>query len=109
MAVEADYAKLVEKKQQLDKLSRAGNAEAKAEKARIGEDIRNIEREQNRAGKPISATMRGDKAVVTVGDAPSKRSLQEEYCRKFDAEKVVNIGGREQTLRQYHERRLLKK
>jgi hypothetical protein len=84
-------------------------AENPKDKAKAMNEIRNIERANAREGKILSAIYRGDTVVVETKDAPSKRDLQGEYIRKFDAAKTVPIGGKEQTLREYHTKRLLKR
>lgn len=81
----------------------------KSDKAKIANEIRQMERESARSGVVLSAVYRGDKVIVETRDAPSKRSLQEEYCRKFDGEKQVEINGKPTTLRKYHEDRLLRR
>lgn len=83
---------------------------AKRDKARLMGDIRAVEREAARNGQLLSAVAgAGGEVRVDVRETETKRSLQEEYCRKFNDEAPVKIGGREQTLRQYHRRRLLGK
>lgn len=72
-------------------------------------EIRHIERQAAREGTILSATYKGEQIVTQQRSAPSKRSLQEEYCRKFKDDAVVNVGGKDQTLRQYHTKRLLGK
>lgn len=78
-------------------------------------EIRSIERDAARDGTVLSAVYRPDKVEVRSKQTHKKRSLQEEYVRKFDAEVTVMLpdepGGeaREQTLQEYHSRRLLGK
>lgn len=103
----AEYKKLHESYRNLAAKAKAGDKEAHAAKAVVMGEIRHAEREAANAGKPLSATYQGESVVVNVGEASSKRSLQEEYVRKFDDERPVNINGEEQTLRQFHRRRLL--
>lgn len=85
--------------------------QAKPERAKIMNEIRQIERDSAREGKVLSATYKGDQVVVSVTDAPTKRSLQEEYVRKFDDKvKIPLIEGKDpQTLREYHSQRLLRR
>lgn len=104
-----EYQAAQQKYQQLAKAAANGDTVARADKAKVVNEIRAIEREAARAGTVLSAVVKGDKVEVHTQDAPSKRSLQEEYVRKFDAEKKVNLGGKEQTLRDYHSKRLLGK
>lgn len=104
----AEYTQAHQKYRALTaKVRDSGDAVAKADKAKAMNEIRNIERDSARNGKVLSAVYKGDKVVVDVKDAPTKRSLQEEYVRKFDAEKPVIIDGKEQNLQDYHRRRLL--
>jgi hypothetical protein len=89
-------------------IAKTGNGQAKEEKAKIMNEIRQIERAAARDGKILNARPGTDGTVtVEVKEIDSKRSLQEEYVRKFDDEKVVKLGGKETTLRKYHAKRLL--
>lgn len=80
---------------------------AKIDKAKAMNEIRNIERQSARDGKVLNAVYKGDQVIVETTDAPTKRSLQEEYVRKFDDNKRVVIDGKEQSLREFHSKRLL--
>lgn len=92
---------------ELAKRAANGDAGAKAEKARVMNEIRVIEREAARAGTTLNAVYKGENVEVTAEQGRSKRSMQEEYIHKFDGEKKVMVGGKEQTLQQYHSKRLL--
>ena len=103
----SDYEKAHAKYRELVKAAQNGDRQAHADKAKAMNEIRAIEREAARAGTILSATYNGDKITATSTSAPSKRSLQEEYVRKFDEDKTVTLNGKEQTLREYHSKRLL--
>lgn len=109
----SEYIKAHQTYMAMVKAAAAGDAKAKADKSKVMGEIRAIEREAARAGTILSATYAGDKVNVTTRQTESKRSLQEEYVRKFDGETVVQIADRagaepkEQTLREYHRKRLL--
>jgi hypothetical protein len=105
----SEYEKAHETYRALVKAAQSGNAQAFKDKAKAMNEIRGIEREAARAGTVLNATYSGDKVKVDTTDVPSKRSLQEEYVRKFDPQVTVEIGGKEQTLQQYHSKRLLGK
>jgi hypothetical protein len=95
--------------QALAKKAANGDLQAKQDKAKAMGEIRQIEREAARAGTILKTKLVGDRVVATEEQTSSKRSLQEEYVRKFDDKAKVRIGGREQTLAQYHRARLLNK
>jgi hypothetical protein len=103
----AEYKKLHESYRNLAAKAKAGDKDAHAAKAVVMNEIRQAERESARAGKVISAQYQADSVVISTEETSSKRSLQEEYIRKFDDERPVTINGQEQTLRQFHRRRLL--
>lgn len=105
----SEYELAHKKYRELAKAAAGGDAAAKADKAKVMNDIRHIEREAARAGTVLNATYQGEKIVTSSQQTNSKRSLQEEYVRKFDAEKTAMINGKEQTLRDYHSKRLLGK
>lgn len=111
----SEYETAHAKYRELARASANGDQKAKADKAKVMNDIRGIEREAARGGTVLSATYAPDKVVVRSQPTHSKRSLQEEYVRKFDGETVVEIADkagsepREQTLQEYHRRRLLGK
>ena len=121
MAATTEYAKTVDTYNALAKKAKGGDIVAREEKAKAMADIRAIEREAAREGKILrraGSALPGDGAnkrrVITqsglVGETASKRSLQEEYCRKFDDKRPVDLGdGKPITLREYHTRRLLKR
>jgi hypothetical protein len=104
-----EYEKAHLQYRELAKKAAGGDAGAKSDKAKVMQEIRTMERDAARAGTTLNAVYRGEKVVVEKGEGDSKRSLQQEYVRKFDGEKKVNVGGKEQTLQQYHRGRLLKK
>lgn len=110
----AEYVKAHQTYRDLAAKAKAGDKQAHADKAKAMEDIRNIERAAARDGTILSATYEpGNKVKVQTRKAPTKRSLQEEYVRKFDSEKTVMVADRageqprEQTLQEFHSRRLL--
>jgi hypothetical protein len=105
----SDYEKAHADYRALVKAAATGDKKAHAEKAQAMNEIRKIERDSARAGTVLSAEYKGERLVVNTTQAESKRSLQEEYVRKFDGEKKVRIDGKETTLRDYHKKRLLGK
>ena len=105
----SSYQKAQEKYRELAKKAANGDDAAKADKAKAMNDIRAIERESARAGTILSAVYKGDKVEVEKVETDSKRDLQGEYIRKFDPEKTAIIDGKEQTLQQFHKKRLLGK
>ncbi len=109
-----EYIKAHQTYRALVKAAAGGDPVAKADKARAMNDIRNIEREAARAGTILSATYApGDKVNVQTTQTHAKRSLQEEYVRKFDDKTTVMIADKpgsepkEQTLQEFHRKRLL--
>lgn len=113
-----EYEKAHTKYRELAKAAAAGSSEAKAEKARVMNDIRTIEREAARAGTRLNAVYRGDRVEVQQTEGRSKRSLQEEYVGKFaskDGQPEPEVKGLEwqdkpvKTLKEYHSKRLLGK
>jgi hypothetical protein len=112
MAAQTEYEKAHLAYRALAKAALGGDKQAHADKAKAMNGIRDIEREAAREGTILSAQYAGDRVLVKQEQTSSKRSLQEEYVRKFDAEKTVNISRpdqpvKEQTLREYHSKRLL--
>lgn len=105
----SNYQKLHEQYRALAKAAGKGDENAKADKAKVMNDIRAIEREAARAGTILTAVYNGNKVEVEKVDTDSKRDLQKEYIRKFDAEKKAIIDGKEQTLQEFHRKRLLGK
>jgi CTP-dependent riboflavin kinase len=109
----SDYEKAHATYRALAKAAQGGDKQAFADKAKAMNDIRAIERDAARAGTVLSATYNGDRIVTQSRSTESKRSLQEEYTRKFDGEVTVMLpdkpGGepKEQTLRDFHRKRLL--
>lgn len=101
-----DYEKAHKEYRELVKAAASGNAAAKADKVKAMNTIRQIEREAARAGTVLSAQYKGESIVINKAEATTKASLQDEYIRKFDGEKQVNVGGKQQTMRQYHKQRL---
>jgi hypothetical protein len=105
-----EYQKLVERYTQAATAARFGDKAAHADKAKIMNEIRHVERSEAKAGRVLSRNVTLDGRVeVGAVEVDSKRSLQEEYVRKFDDEKIVKLGGAETTMRKYHAKRLLKK
>jgi hypothetical protein len=109
--LQQDYAAALAK-------SKGTTPEAKAafaDKARIMGDIRQAERESARAGTVLNPVHRGGRVEVESTPTHSKRSLAEEYVRKFDDKIPVEVENRRTgetfrgTLQEYHARRLLKK
>lgn len=82
--------------------SKTGDAVAFADKAKIVGEIRQMERDAAKQGTIIENGKH-------LGETETKRSLQEQYVRKFDNERPVNINGKETTMQAYHRDRLLKK
>lgn len=111
----SDYEKAHATYRELVKKANAGDRQAFADKAKAMGEIRAIERDAARAGTILSATYHGDKVVTQTRNTDTKRSLQEEYVRKFDGERTVMIADgpgtepKEQTLQEFHRKRLLKK
>ena len=99
------YAGLVEK-------SKRGDAAAREEKAKVAADLRAMERQANREGRVLTPVNRGgNRIAVETTDAPTRRSLQEEYVRRFKdvPVKFKRRDGREfeGSLRDYHRERLM--
>lgn len=107
MSIETQYQKLHQDYRALAAKAAEGDKDAKRDKARVMNEIRATEQESTRNGRILSAQYRGDTVAVEVKETHTKRSLQEEYVRSFDNEKTVMIGGKEQTLHDYHSKRLL--
>lgn len=114
----ADYSKAFEaanrKYQDIVEKTRTGAPVPAGDKAKAKLEVRNIERQAAREGVILSAENRGGGFVVSTQDAPSKRSLQEQYVRGFDDKSQVMLPGRNgqpepTTLRDYHAKRLLGK
>ena len=109
-----EYAKAYESYNAAVAKSKAGDQGAKAEKATIMADIRNMERQSARNGTVLNPIAQGKNIAVQVTETSSRRSLQEEYTRKFSAETPVKIKTRDGaeftgTLREYHANRLLRR
>lgn len=81
-------------------------ADGQSDKARAMNEVVAIEREAAREGINLSAAYRGDQVVVSHTEGDTKKSLQQEYVRKFDNEVETKIDGKEQTLRDWHRKRL---
>lgn len=100
----ANYQKAHGEYKKLAEAAAKGDAKAKEEKAKVFQDVRNMEREAAREGVLLA----GGKQV---GTAPSKRELQGEYVRKFDSKSKVMLPDakgevRETTLQDHHKERL---
>jgi CTP-dependent riboflavin kinase len=102
-----EYEKAHAAYRELAKKAASGDQQAKADKAKAMNDIRTIEREAARAGTVLSATYQGEKLVTRSEPTHSKRSLQEEYVRKFDGDTEVFVNGEHTTLQKFHAKRLL--
>lgn len=100
----SDYENAHAKYRELAAKARSGDAQAHADKAKAMNEIRNIERAAAKSGTILNMTPTG---VVQKQQVRSKQSLQEEYVHKFDDKNVVDVGGKPQTLRQFHSKRLL--
>jgi hypothetical protein len=103
----AEYQKAHTTYRTLAVKSLEGDAQARKDKAKVMQEIVAIERQSAKDGVNLSAVYKGDRVTVESTNSPSKRSLQEEYVRNFDDEKLVKIDGKEQSLRAYHSKRLL--
>lgn len=102
-----EYEKAHAAYRELAKKASNGDAQAKADKVKAMNDIRAIERDAARAGTILSATYQGEKLVTHSTNTHSKRSLQEEYVRKFDGDTEVVVNGETTTLQKFHAKRLL--
>lgn len=99
--------------------AKGGDTDAVKEKAKAMNTIRLMEREAAKAGvivrRPgtkLPGTTDGQPRRVlrqaeVVKETDTKRSLQEEYCRRFDGNRQVVINGQKTTLREHHTKRLL--
>jgi homoserine trans-succinylase len=113
----SEYEAAHMKYRELVKKAAGGDKQAFQDKAKAMGEIRQIEREAARAGTVLSAQYRGDKVSVQTKDTHSKRSLQEEYVRKFDKDVTAmlpdptrpNEPPKEQTLQEFHRKRLFGK
>jgi hypothetical protein len=120
----SEYETAHAKYRELAKLAASGDSaearKAKADKAKVMNDIRAIERDAARAGTRLNAVYRNDRIEVQKeeGAMRSKRSLQEEYVGKFASKdgqpepevKGLSLNGNPvKTLREYHSKRLLGK
>lgn len=77
-----------------------GDVKAKEDKLQAFQTVRAMEREAAKGGVVLR-----DGKIVGTG-IPTKKSLQEEYIRKLDGEKQVEIDGKETTVRQHAKERL---
>jgi hypothetical protein len=103
MSVEEKYSRLQERRRA---------AKTAEERHKMAPEIRAMEREAAKAGKILTAVPKaGGKFAVEVKQTSSKRSMQEEYCRKFsdEAQVILKDGEKPITLREHHEKRLLGK
>lgn len=78
----------------------AADPAKRADKVKIHQEVLAMEREAARDGVLLEAGVR-----VSEG-GETKKSLQQEYCRKFDDEVPVKLNDKETTLRKYHKTRL---
>lgn len=110
----SEYKKAVQTYNALAEKAKAGDKQAHADKAKAMLEVRQIQRQAAREGTILSHNMKEGQVVVSTEDAPTKRSLQEEYVRSFDDKAEVKVGNQHQeeqvtTLRKYHSKRLLGK
>jgi len=110
--VSKEYTKAYESYNAAVAKSKGGDQGAKAEKVTIMADIRAMERQSAREGTVLNPVMQGKNIAVQVAKTSSRRSLQEEYTRKFNERTPVKIQTRDGTeftgtLREYHTGRLL--
>lgn len=95
--------------------SKTGDKAAFTLKAEKMNEIRQVEREESRAGRFHNPLIRQGKLVIVTTETSSRRSLQEEYVRRFDDKVPVKIDRRDGrdpfvgTLQQFHRDRLLKR
>jgi len=103
-----EYEQAHENYRKLVKAAAGGDKKAFEEKAKAMGAIREIERNSARAGTILSATYKGEKIETSKEQTESKKSLQEEYCRRFDDKVKVQISEDVPavTLRQHHKQRL---
>lgn len=116
MSNAATYEKAYAKYQETAARAKGGDKVAHADKAKALADCRAIKREAARSGvdlnvRKVSVAQRGDKTevqvVVKATETDSRRSLQEEYCRRFSDKTPVKLGDQVTDLRTYHRKRLL--
>jgi CTP-dependent riboflavin kinase len=107
MAYGSDYEKATTEYRKLAKAALEGDKVAHKEKAQAMLAIRKIEREAARAGTLLSIENRGDRVVAKEQATSSKRSMQEEYVRKFDDKTEQTINGEKTTIAGWHRKRLL--
>lgn len=103
-----EYEQAYRKYNELAKAAAGGNEAAKADKAKAYQEVRAIERSAARSGtilKPVQKTPTGP-VTIEAKEASSKKSLQEEYARRFDDKAQVVLNDQKTTLRQYHAKRL---
>lgn len=111
----SEFDKAYEKAVQAYRAGQRGGEATRGDKVKASLEMRQIEREAARAGKVLHVTNQGDRVVVHAKEVPTKRELQGEYVRKFDDEIKVKLADRvgdeprEQTLREFHRKRLLGK
>lgn len=110
----SEYEKAHAAYREAAKAAAAGDGKAKLAKVGLINDIRKIEREAARAGTILSAVYKTDKIETNEVQTETKKSLQEEYVRKFkpkdgSAPQKVMINGKETTLMEHHRKRLLGK
>lgn len=107
----AAYEKAYSQYLQVAAAAKSGDRGAFAAKADALRECRNIKRESARGGLVLNVkSIKGEKVQVDEKNTNTKRSLQEEYARRFDDKIPVNLGGNKPvTLQEYHRRRLLSK
>lgn len=105
-----EYEKAYATYNQLATRAKSGDRVAMADKAKAMNEVRAIERDAARSGTILTPIGSARGITVETASAASKRSLQDEYVRKFDANKAVcEIAGKQQTRADYHRARLLGK
>ena len=103
----AEYKKAHEAYRKLAEAVSGGNTDAKKDKIKAMNEIRSIERQSARSGEVLNARYEANGSItIEKTPAPTKRSLQEEHLRRYDNDAKVFVGGKEQTLREYHTERL---
>jgi len=103
----AEYKKAHESYRKLAEAVSSGNTDAKKDKIKAMNEIRSIERQSARSGEVLNARYEANGSItIEKTPAPTKRSLQEEHLRRYDNDAKVFVGGKEQTLREYHTERL---
>lgn len=113
MGLTQQYQDLHSKYAALAKKSADGDLTARKEKAKVFQDVRSMEREAARDGYVLAGGKDQTKAATGREQVATKRSLQEEYVRKFESpdgkDPEVVLNGEKITLARHHRKRLLGK